>query len=409
MKLLIIGAGPAGVTVAETLRQHDAKLSIIMLSNEPFPPYSPPAMLEYFKTGNEVHFWKGVDFPSRLDLDYRSSAQVVALLPEQHAVQLVDGETLTYDKLVIATGSRLYAPVEGTDKEGINNFKSLSAAEELIRKVREGTAQNALIVGAGFIGVEIALLLRELGLEVTHVEKEDRVMPRMLDADTGAIVLEVMRQRGINIQLNTKATAFLGEPRAEAVELESGKVLTADLLVAATGVKPNIDFLAGSGMMTNWGILVDEQLRTNIPDIYAAGDVAETFDRFTGEQYVHAIFPNAVEQAKIVAHNLLGENRIYEGAESMNSLKHLGLPLIAVGQMVGEELGLQRGNTLRKLYLQDDRIVGFRLTGDLSAAGIYRTLMNKQVNVSRFKDHLLKPGFGMGIIEGLALSPQLVQ
>ena len=93
----------------------------------------------------------------------------------------------------------------------------------------------------------------------------------------------------------------------------------------------------------------------------------------------------------------------------MNSLKHLGLPLIAVGQMVGEELGLQRGNTLRKLYLQDDRIVGFRLTGDLSAAGIYRTLMNKQVNVSRFKDHLLKPGFGMGIIEGLALSPQLVQ
>ena len=207
---------------------------------------------------------EGVDFPSRLDVDYRTSTQVVALLPEQHAVQLADGETLTYDKLVIATGSRLYAPVEGTDKAGINNFKSLSAAEELIRQVREGTAQNALIVGAGFIGVEIALLLRELGLEVTHVEKEDRVMPRMLDAETGAIVLEVMRQRGINVQLNTKATAFLGEPLAEAVELESGKVLAADLLIAATGVKPNIDFLAGSGVKTNWGILVDEQLRTNI-------------------------------------------------------------------------------------------------------------------------------------------------
>jgi NAD(P)H-nitrite reductase large subunit len=409
MKFLIVGAGPAGVTVAETLRQHDDKSSIVMLSNEPFPPYSPPAMLEYFKTGKEVHFWKGVDFPTQQDVDYRSSTQVVSLMPEQHAVRLADGETLTYDKLVIATGSRLYAPVEGTDKAGINNFKSLSAAEELIRKVREGTAQNALIVGAGFIGVEIALLLRELGLEVTHVEKEDRVMPRILDSETGAIVLEVMRQRGVHVQLNTKATAFLGEPQAEGVELESGEVLTADLLIAATGVKPNIDFLTGSGVKTNWGILVDEQLRTNIPDIYAAGDAAETFDRFTGEQYVHAIFPNAVEQATIVAHNLLGENRIYKGSESMNSLKHLGLPLIAAGQMVGEELGLQRGNTLRKLYLHDNRIVGFRLAGDLSAAGIYRTLMNKQVNVSRFRDQLLKPGFGMGIIEGLALSPQLIQ
>jgi len=408
MKLLIIGAGPAGVTVAETLRQHDARSSIVMLTSEPYPPYSPPAMLEYFQTGQKVHFWKGEDFPERLDLDYRSGAQVVAMLPEQHDVKLADGETLSYDKAVIATGSRLYAPIDGADKLGIYNFKSLSAAEELVRQVREGNAQNALIVGAGFIGVEIALLLRDLGIEVTQIEMEDRVMPRMLDTETGAIVTDIMRQRGINVQLNTKASAFLGEPQAEAVELESGKTLSADLLVAATGVKPNIEFLQECGAKTNRGVIVDEYLSTNLPDVYAAGDVAETFDRLTGEQYIHAIFPNAVEQAKIVAHNLLGENLAYDGAESMNSLKHLGLPLMAVGQMVGEELRVQGGNSLRKLYLQDDRIVGFRLTGDLSAAGIYRTLMNKRVNVSGFKHRLLKPGFGMGTIEGLALSPQLM-
>lgn len=408
MKLLIIGAGPAGVTVAETLRQHDARSSIVMLTSEPYPPYSPPAMLEYFQTGQKVHFWKGEDFPERLDLVYRSGTQVVAMLPEQHAAKLSDGETLPYDKAVIATGSRLYAPVEGAELPGIYNFKSLSAAEELVRQVREGNAQNAIIVGGGFIGVEIALLLRDLGLEVTQIEMEDRVMPRMLDAETGDIVVDAMRERGIDVQLNTKASAFLGEPQADAVELESGKTLSADLLVAATGVKPNIEFLENSGARTGWGVLVDELLRTNLPDVYAAGDVAETFDRLTGEQYVHAIFPNAVEQAKIVAHNLLGENLAYDGAESMNSLKHLGLTLMAVGQMVGEELRVQEGNSLRKLYLQDDRIVGFRLTGDLSAAGIYRTLMNKRVNVSLFKHRLLKPGFGMGTIEGLALSPQLI-
>jgi nitrite reductase (NADH) large subunit len=408
MKLLIIGAGPAGVSAAETLRQYDAQTSIVMLSSEPYPPYAPPAMIEYFHTGRKAHFWKGEDFPERMALDYRPRTEVVAMLPEEHAVRLADGETISYDKAVIATGSRLYAPIEGTELPGIYNFKSLSAAEALVQKVRKGEAKTALIVGAGFIGVEIALLLRNLGLEVTQIEMEDRVMPRMLDAETSGIVIDVMRERGIDLQLNTKAKAFSGKIQAEAVELESGKMLTVDLLVAATGVKPNIEFLEGSGITTGWGVTVDERLRTNFPDVYAAGDVAETFDRLSGEQYVHANFPNAMEQGNVVAHNLLGENLPYDGAESMNSLKHLGLPLIAAGFMKGEELRVKRGKVLRKLYLQDDCIVGYRLAGDLSAAGIFRTLMNKRVNVSGFKDRLLKPGFGMGVVEELALSPQLI-
>jgi nitrite reductase (NADH) large subunit len=408
MKLLIIGAGPAGVSVAETLRQHDARSSIVMLSSEPYPPYAPPAMIEYFQTGREAHFWKSETFAEQLALDYRPGVEVVALQPEDHSVKLADGETLDYEAAVIATGSRLYAPAEGAEKPGIYNFKSLSAAEALVKKVREGVAKNALIVGAGFIGVEIALLLRDLGLEVTQIEMEDRVMPRMLDAETSGIVVDAMKARGIDVRLNTKATAFTGAKTAEAVALESGETLAADLLVAATGVKPNIGFLEGSGAKTDWGVIVDDWLRTNLPDVYAAGDVAETIDRLTGEQYVHAIFPNAVEQGKLVAHNILGEGLVYEGAESMNSLKHLGLPLIAGGMMTGEELRVQRGAALRKVYIQDDRIVGFRLAGDLSAAGVFRTLMNKRVNVSPFKHRLLKPGFGMGVITDLALSPQFV-
>lgn len=407
MKTVIVGAGPAGVTVAETLRQYDDRAEIVMLSSEPFPPYAPPAMIEYFLTGRETHFWKGKDLPERLGLDYRAGTQVVAVLPEQHTLRLVDGGTLAYDRLVIATGSRLYAPVPGVDKPSVYNFKSLSAAEELVQQVREGRAHSALIVGAGFIGVEIALLLRNLGLAVIQVEMTDRVMPRMLDTETAGIALGVMRERGIDVRLNTKALAFLGEPQAKAVELESGETLAADLLVAATGVKPHIEFLEGSGVETDWGVLVDDRLCTNVPDVYAAGDVAETMDRITGERYVHAIFPNAVGQGQIVAYNLLGWDVPYEGADNMNSLKHLGLPIIAVGRMGGEELRVRRDGTLRKLYLRDGRIVGFRLVGDISAAGIYRTLMNKQVEVRPFRHRLLEPGFGMGYIEGLALLPEL--
>jgi nitrite reductase (NADH) large subunit len=406
MRVVIIGAGPAGVTVAETVRQHDRQSEIVMLTDEPYPPYSPPAMVEYFQSGRQVHFWRGQDFPERLGLDYRPGTRVMAVMPEEHAVRLPDGKALTYDRLVIATGGRLYAPIEGAEKPGIYNFKSLTAAEELLRLVKEGQARSALIVGAGFIGVEIGLLLADLGVQVTQLVRS-RVMRSMLDPETSEIVLDMIQERGIQVRRgdDADASAFSGEVRVQAVKMRSGTQLSADLMVAATGLRPNIEVLSGSGIETGWGILVDDHLRTNFPDIYAAGDVAETIDRITSERYVHAIFPNAVTQGRIVAYNLLGWDTIYDGADSMNSLKHLGLPVMAVGLMEGEELRVRQDGILRKIFLQNDRIVGFRLTGDISSAGIYLSLMNRGENVAAFKARLLDPGFGMGWLTQMADLP----
>jgi len=406
MKVVIIGAGPAGVTVAEVLRQNDTNAEIVLISAEPFPPYSPPAMLEYFTTGKEIHLWKGKDFAERMEIDYRPGTKVKAVLPEQHTISINDGEKVSYDRLVLASGARLYAPLAGENKAGIYNFKSLSAAEDLLRKIREEHAHSALIVGAGFIGVEIGLLLADLGLEVTQLVRS-RVMRNMLDTETSQILLEIMQQRGISVLRDAEAdaVAFVGETHAQGVQTKSGEILRADVIVAATGLKPNIDYLGGSNIETNYGVLVDEHLRTNYPDISAAGDVAETKNRITGERFVHANFPNAVTQGRVVAYNLLGWDIAYEGADSMNSPKHIGLFMIAVGQMEGEELRTKRGDMLRKIYLQDNRIMGFRLVGDIRGAGIYRTLMNKKINVASFKERLLDPGFGMGYIEELAISP----
>jgi NAD(P)H-nitrite reductase large subunit len=408
MRIVIIGAGPAGVTVAETLRQYDDRAKITMLTDEPYPPYSPPAMVVYCQTGEEVHFWRGKDFADRMGLDYRMGTRVVAVTPQEHKIHLQDGETLAYDRLVIATGGRLYAPLESADKPGIYNFKSLSAAEELLAQVRGGQAHSALIVGAGFVGVEIGLLLADMGLDVTQLVRS-RVMRLMLDRETSEMVLQMIQERGVRVRRgdDADALAFLGEPHAQAVMMRSGAELTADLLVAATGLRPNIEFLAGSGIDTGWGVLVDDHLRTSVPDVYAAGDVAETFDRLTGKRYVHAIFPNAMEQGRVVALNLLGHDVAYEGADSMNSLKHLGLPIMAMGQMEGQELRVRRNGMLRKVYLQDGCIAGFRLVGDVSSAGILRSLMNRRVDVRPFQDRLLEPSFGMGYVENLASSPAL--
>jgi NADPH-dependent 2,4-dienoyl-CoA reductase/sulfur reductase-like enzyme len=368
------------------------------VSSEPHPPYSPPALADYFLTGrSETLFWKGRDIADRLALDYRPGVSVAAVDTTNRKVILKDGGVIDYEALVIASGSRLHAPITGWDLPGVHDFKSLTTAEALIGRVRRGEARTALIVGAGFIGMEIALLLADLGVGVTIVGRRGWLMPRMLDPETAAIAETVMRARGVAIQLGLEASAFEGSAAVEGVRLADGTLLTADLYVAATGVKPNIGFLDGSGILTAWGISVDEQLRTSVAGVWAAGDAVEAPDLMTGQRYVHAIFPNALEQGRIVGANVLGREIRYAGAESMNSLKHLGLPVMAVGAADGEtELRWRAGDRLRKVFLSGGRIVGFRFAGEISGGGVLRSLMLRGDDVRRFGRRLVEPGFGQG-------------
>lgn len=399
MKIVIIGAGPAGVTVAETVREFDREADILMLTDEPYPPYSPPAMADHFLTGSDTHLWRGIDWDKRLGIDYRCGVRASHLSPDLHRVYLEAGGDVGYDHLVIATGSRLYAPVPGAELPGVYNFKSLSAAEHLVDQVRQGVACSAVIVGAGFIGMEIALLLADLGVQITLIEMLDQVMPAMLDADTAQVALSSMRERGIEVRLNTRATEFVGTTQAVGVRLDTGELLAADLFVAATGVRPNLNLARDSGVACGVGIQVDDHLRTSVPGIYAAGDVIEVRDRLTGSVGVSPIFPNAVEQGRVVALNLLGEDVTYDGAERMNSLKHLGLPIIAAGIKVGQEILCAHHNgAQRTLYLQDDRLVGFQLVGDIHAAGVLRALMLKGEDLRPLKDRLLGSSLGMGTV-----------
>jgi NADPH-dependent 2,4-dienoyl-CoA reductase/sulfur reductase-like enzyme len=401
-RIVIIGAGPAGVSVVETLRLHDRDREVVMLSSEPYPPYSPPAMVEHFLTGSNSHLWRSPDWPAQMRVDYRPGTVVSGVEPaldggNRGRLLLADGGSLEYGHLVIASGSRLYAPLPGADLPGVENFKSLSAAEALIQRVKSGTARRAVIVGAGFIGMEIALLLTDLGVDVHQFEMLDQVMPAMLDEQSAAYALQMMRQRGVIVHLSTKVQAFVGEKQAQAILLESGETVSGDILIAATGVRPNLDFLAGSGIAHRWGVTVDDHLRTSAPGVYAAGDVIEAPDRLTGEAYVHAIFPNAVEQGRVVGLNLAGFDVRYEGAERMNSLKHLGLPILAAGLKDGDEVLQDRVNGgWRTLYLRQERLVGYQLIGDIRAAGALRTLLIRQEPLGKVKDRLLERSFGQG-------------
>ena len=189
--------------------------------------------------------------------------------------------------------------------------------------------------------------------------------------------------------------------------MADGTTLTADLIVAATGVKPHAEYLAGSAVTADWGVHVDDHLRTSVPGIVAAGDVAEAADWLTGERFVHAIFPNAVAQGPLAAANLLGGDLVYAGAEAMNSLKHLGVPIVAMGTIDApdEVLRWESEGALRSVYLRDGTIVGAQLAGDIRAAGVYRSLMLRRADVGRFGRRLVEPRFGMGEVVWDALRP----
>ena len=401
MKVVIIGAGPAGIVAAEALRAKDPAVELEMITQEPYPPYSPPAMADHFLNGrDEPLFWRGRDVTERLGIRYHTSTRVSAIDDASREVVLAGDGRLSYDQLLIASGSRLHAPVEGAELEGVHDFKSLAAAEEIIGRVRRGEAKTAVIVGAGFIGMEIALLLADLGVRVTIIGRRGWVMPRMLDPETAEIAGRAMTARGVQLRLGVEALGFVeADGRAAGVRMVDGELVTADLYIAATGVKPNVSFLAGSGVAHEWGIAVDDHLRTTAPGIWAAGDVVEAPDRATGKAYVHAIFPNAVDQARVVAANMLGGDVAYAGAESMNSLKHLGLPIMAVGAMEGaDELRWREGEVLRKVFLTDGRVTGFRFTGEVSGGGVLRSFLLRGEDVRRFGRRLVMPGFGMSEI-----------
>lgn len=398
MRTVIIGTGPAGVMAAETLRRLDASGRISALSAEPYPPYSPPAMADHFLTGREqTLYWKGADILERLGVDERRESIVAAIDCDNREIVLEDDERIGYEALIIASGSRLHAPIPGADLPGVLDFKSLRTAKKLIERVRSGEASTAIIVGAGLIGVELSLLLAELGVSVTVIEKESWVMPRVLDRETAAVVESALFDRGVDLRLGVGADEFQGDPVATGVRLGSGEVASADLLIAATGVRPHTEFLQGSSVAASWGVQVDDYLRTSVEGIYAAGDVAEVADLLSGEKYVHAIFPNAVTQGRIAAANALGMKVRYDGAESMNSLKHLGVPVVAIGTIRGADDVIRAGKngSILSLYLLGDRIVGAQLAGDTRAAGLYRSLILRKASIRRYRERIESGEFSL--------------
>lgn len=388
MHICIIGMGPAAMNAVQAIREEDSKVRISMFSAEACPPYSPPCLGHYLCTGDsDPLFWQGRDPGRKYDVHCYPGDPVVQVDPGRKQLWVQSGQVYVFDALIIASGSSLYAPVPGADKPGVMQFKNLSGAQSLRNMALENKQARAVVVGGGFIGVEIALYLAKLGVKPTLLNRRGWIMPRLLDPETAAYVQEDMARQGIDVRLNTEGTEFGGHDRVDSLLTHSGERLRADAYIAATGVRPNIGFLQGTDIEVDNGVLVDEWLQTSVSDVFACGDAAQARELLSGERRVLGLYPVAVEQGRIAGQNALGRKRVYEPQTSMNSLKGLSFQLITAGRQLGEEVVFKGRDWLQKFFVHQDRLQGFVLLGQVEQAGVYMNLLQTQRPLGEIRRH----------------------
>ncbi len=397
MKHVIIGAGPAGVIAAETLRTADPQASVTVIGDEPEPPYSRMA-IPYLLTGSVgeegTYLRHGADHYERLGVDLRRD-RVTRVHARDGRVELESGGHLDYDRLLIASGSHaVRPPITGMDLPRVENCWTLGDARRIAESARKDS--RVVLMGAGFIGCIVLEALAKRGVALTVIEMGERMLPRMMDEVGGDMIARWCETKGVRVLTGVRVEAVASVKGALALSLDNGESLPADLVVCATGVSPNVDFLVGTGIDMEDGVLVDAHLQSSVPGIYAAGDVAQGPDFSTGLRQVHAIQPTASEHGRIAALNMAGRPTRFRGSLSMNVLNTLGLISSSFGLWMGAEggEGARAADAERFRYLRlefdEDCLVGALALGLTQHVGVIRGLIQTRVRLGSWKERLMR-------------------
>ena len=414
---VILGAGPAGVIAAETIRKHAPNDRITLVGDEAEPPYSRMA-IPYLLIGNiderGTYLRKGADHYASLGVT-QVQARAVSVDAKAKTIQLSNDQVLSYDKLLIATGSRpVRPPIPGMDSPQVHPCWTLEDARAIMALAQPGA--SVVQMGAGFIGCIIMEALASRGVTLTVVEMGDRMVPRMMGPVAGGMIRSWCETKGVQVFTGAKVEAIVPNgsenpgllsklaqavglndaptDTALTVRLSTGEKIPADLVISATGVKPCIDFLKTSGITCLQGVLTDEHMQTNADGVYAAGDCAEAFDKVSGTTIVSAIQPNAAEQARVAALNMVGQKASLKGVTQINVLDTLGLISTSFGNwqgvLGGEQASLTADGRHLSLQFKDDVMVGCNSVGWTEHVGVMRGLVEGQVHLGEWKDKLLQ-------------------
>lgn len=394
---IIIGQGIAGATAANFLRKLAPQTPVTVITNEQDYLYSridlPDIIAGKYDLATST-LQKAEDFASA-GITCIMGETVAAVLPAQKTVELASGKSLQYDKLLLATGSLPLVPaLPGVASSGVFSLWTMHQAKEII----DATArvQSAVVVGAGLIGLKIALALKVRGLNVTVIEKLPRILPRQLDDMASDMLADCVRDKGVEILVNTSVDGIVASNGAVSSVNAAGCVIPAEMVIMAIGVMPNMELAAVAGIKTGRGITVNECQQTSQPDIYAAGDVAETVDSLTGYLTVPAIWPVAAEQGRIAASNMAGHKKLYDYMAVMNAVEIGGMPLVSIGDIDAQPeddiLTEQRSDAYRKVVIRNKKVRGVICLGDIRQAGVIGRLISRRVDTAEL-ERLISPRF----------------
>ncbi|MGH7391463.1 MAG: NAD(P)/FAD-dependent oxidoreductase [Candidatus Rokuibacteriota bacterium] len=417
---LIVGGGTAGMNAIRTIREEERERSEITLvtSEKPYSRMVLPYYLD--RSISESHvFTASAAVLAQWGVTVHAGRRAASLDTRANACTLDDGTRLEYDDCLIATGSSpVKAPVPGADLPGVHSFWTLDQCRALIADVRPGS--QVTMVGAGFISFTILNSILALGARLTVVEIAPRILPRMIDGTGAELVEGWLRAHDVIVRTDARLTKIEDARGRKRLKFQRGSDLAADAVIMATGIRPNLEWLKDSGLQVRQGIVVDDRLRSNVPNIYAAGDIAEGRERISGGAVVHAIEPTAQEHGRVVGANMAGKEARYKGSLNMNIVEVCHLDVASFGAWDDPKAesvtGLKKDRpAYRKLLWTGDRLTGAVILGPSSDiwttndVGMLKGLVQSQVSLARFKAYLkerpfdVKPAFIAAKTTGLLL------
>ncbi len=406
---IIIGGGPTATNAVETIRQFDnGDSQITLISDEPAHsrmalPYWIAGSIPraHTLTGNDEYFQKFATVT-------RIGERVASIDPPNNQVTLSDGSKLDYDNLLIATGASPLDPgIPGSDLDGVQPLWTLAHTESLLNSASVNEQPRVVLVGAGFIGFIVLNAMFKRGWQLSVVERESQVLPRMLDTGAAGFVQSWLASKNVTVHTGTSVHSIReGDDGAKVVELGNGSSIEADIVILATGIQPNLDVVAGSGIETGQGILVNDQMQTNFSNIYAGGDVAQGPVLLGDQSDMHPIQPTAVDHGRVAGANMAGHEVHYPGSLLMNVVDVCGLQTASFGAWNDADadamtIANEPGFVYRKLLWQDDQIVGAIFAGRandlgmLTDVGMVKGILQTQTAMGEWKKFLAANPFDM--------------
>lgn len=403
---MIIGGGPAGTVAAEKLRELEPLANISLISAENYAFYKRSKIINLISNSCEVEalFTKGKDIYERLKVNFYHGV-VVKVDPDKNQITLKDNSIINYDSLLIASGGTpIFLPLEGAHLKGIY---TLYRIDDAIKVAQDAcNAKNAVIIGGGSIAMKLVKNFIKIGLKVTIIEKSSHLWPIGFDRKISRIFEKEFVNHHIDLYFNDEVQKFNGKDgKVTSVTLKSSREIPCDIAIMTIGIRPNIDFLKGTDINVDKGIIVDKSLKSNISNIFAAGDVVQSEDPLYNEPILHPTWNNAKRQGKIAAENMTGRNKEYEGTIPIQTIKSFGFQALAAGithsKKNFDEISYVsfQDRFCRKFVLDKDNLIGVLILGKNIYKKQIKPLIQKavfnRVNMNQYKTEILKDDFDL--------------